>query len=332
MKSRVFAALLLIMTAAALDCAWERKITAPDFRDAIADGVFNDLQQVAANSAVPDVPSPVLTGLPASEKSIYGTDDRLDYFEAPADIKGLSESVVSLWPSRSIRIVDGAASLDVASLESELGLCPGEKFAGQPIGAFCSGALVGEDLIITAGHCIIDDDKCGETKVVFGFALKKSGEFPSSVSTDEVYNCKKIIKRDSPVYFQSTPDYAVVQLDRKVIGHKPLAINKGREASVGDQLFMIGHPLGLPVKVAPEAKVRSTISQYYYMTDLDSSSGNSGSAVFNAHTKLIEGILVRGDVDFIKSPSGCKVFAVAPQNGGTGEAVTKIFVLKNYIP
>jgi len=54
--------------------------------------------------------------------------------------------------------------------------------------------------------------------------------------------------------------------------------------------------------------------------------------VFNASTNLIEGILVRGDVDFIDSPAGCKVASVVPQDGGRGEAVTKISVVEKYIP
>jgi len=78
--------------------------------------------------------------------------------------------------------------------------------------------------------------------------------------------------------------------------------------------------------------VRDASPRYFFKTDLDTFGGNSGSAVFNARTNLIEGILVRGDVDFVKSPAGCKVASVVAQDAGNGESVTKISALESYIP
>ena len=43
----------------------------------------------------------------AENKVIYGSDDRLDYFEAPASRKVLADSVVSLWNSYKVT-KDGA--------------------------------------------------------------------------------------------------------------------------------------------------------------------------------------------------------------------------------
>ncbi|MDT8286779.1 MAG: hypothetical protein RQ748_06690, partial [Elusimicrobiales bacterium] len=39
------------------------------------------------------------SSLKAENKVIYGADDRLDYFEAPAAQRRLADSVVSLWQS-----------------------------------------------------------------------------------------------------------------------------------------------------------------------------------------------------------------------------------------
>ena len=84
--------------------------------------------------------------------------------------------------------------------------------------------------------------------------------------------------------------------------------------------------------MAGSAKVRDASPTYFFRADLDTFGGNSGSAVFNAGTNLIEGILVRGDVDFITSPAGCMVASVVPQDGGAGESVTKISVVEKYLP
>ena len=60
---------------------------------------------------------------------------------------------------------------------------------------------------------------------------------------------------------------------------------------------MLGHPSGLPMKYTGGAKAFE-IEDNYFTTNLDSFGGNSGSPVFNAKTLEVEGILVRGDVDY----------------------------------
>ncbi|MHB0996304.1 MAG: trypsin-like serine peptidase [Elusimicrobiales bacterium] len=309
-----------------------------DLRDAVADELPG-----ARGVDLPVVPQPDAAFGDDGSKSIYGADDRLDYYQAPADRKVLADSVVSLWSSRWVKAENGNSKLFTASLQNAMGLCPGEPFGDQPVGAFCSGTLVGEDLVMTAGHCITDEAKCADTKLVFGFAATAAGRYNTAVPSSDVYTCKKIVKRDLTEGFLTSlfhnlvnggpgPDYAVIQLDRKVTGRKPLPINKGGKVKTGDPLFVIGHPVGLPVKVAGSANVRSTEPKYFYLADLDTFGGNSGSAVFNAKTNKIEGILVRGDRDFEPGPAGCNVTTRMPQNGGRGEAVTKIFVVEKYIP
>ena len=59
------------------------------------------------------------------------------------------------------------------------------------------------------------------------------------------------------------------------------------------------------------------------MANLDTYGGNSGSAVFNAKTGLVEGILVRGEQDYVQK-GDCRVSNVCPADGCRGEDVTKI--------
>src|SRR5690606_22036142 len=57
---------------------------------------------------------------------------------------------------------------------------------------------------------------------------------------------------------------------------------------------------------------------------------NSGSAVFNAKTNTVEGILVRGAVDYVKGPNGCIIANKVAQDSPVstphkfGEAVSRI--------
>ncbi len=277
----------------------------------------------------------------SSAKSIYGSDDRLDFFAASQDMKTLSDSVVSFWKAPSVTIANGSAQLKTVNFGERMNLCPGTKFMEQPIGAFCSGSLVGPDLVMTAGHCVKTEADCKNIKLAFGYAVKQNGaEAVTTLPAGEIYSCASIVKRflagdpgmTNPSGQNLGPDFALIKLDRKVAGHKPLAINRSSSLKKGDGIFVIGHPVGLPLKVAGGATVRDFSKVGYFTADLDTFGGNSGSPVFNTRTKLIEGILVRGDEDFIDSPAGCTTMATYAQTGGRGEDVTKISALSSSIP
>jgi V8-like Glu-specific endopeptidase len=275
-------------------------------------------------------------------KSIYGPDNRIELFNAAPDTFKLADSVVSLWDAGKVKADAGGKTftLTTENFGTRLNLCSGEKFREQPMGAFCSGSLVGPDLVMTAGHCITDESKCQGTKIVFGFALKKAGgTATTTMGQSEVYTCKKIVKRflggepgsSNPAGQNLGPDYALIQLDRKVTGHTPLPVSR-TDVKKGDKLMVIGHPVGLPLKIAAGASVRDASKVGYFVADLDTFGGNSGSPVFDTATKLITGILVRGDEDFKQSPEGCTTMATYAQTGGRGEDVTKISALQSFIP
>jgi hypothetical protein len=220
--------------------------------------------------------------------------------------------------------------IEAGTFGDDFGLCESEPFRDQPSGGFCSGALVGDDLMITAGHCIEDEYECESTRFVFGYQVKKEGEYPTSAPVGEVYSCAEIIRRDQ---VSDGADYAVIRLDRKVSNHRPLAINRAADLKDGDKVGVIGHPSGLPVKIAfGESLVRDVAPEGYFVANLDTYGGNSGSAVFNTKSGLIEGILVRGETDFITTSEGCRASNVCEADDCRGEDVTKISALADIIP
>lgn len=290
--------------------------------------------------------TPVFTSrLNAGGKVIYGDDDRIDYHAMPRAMKTLADSVVSLWQKSDVTF---DASKNVYNLSTQkfgdaMGLCKSEKFREQPVGAFCSGSLVGEDMIMTAGHCITNESDCEDTKFVFGFRMDSDSDNPAFAKAEDVYSCSKIVARflgKEPEEGASTqslgPDYALIKLDRKVEGRTPLPVNRQNTGlEDGVSLFVVGHPVGLPVKLAGGASVRDASPWGYFVANLDTYGGNSGSPVFNAGTRLIEGILVRGETDFIwKQEDGewCRVSNVVSNIGGRGEDVTKVSELSEHIP
>lgn len=257
----------------------------------------------------------------ANDKVIYGADDRLDIYQvSDAKLLKLADSTVGLFQGYDVTIEGSKAKLATESYADGYGLCKEEPFYEQVTGAFCSGSLVAPDIIMTAGHCVKSEDACKNTKFVFGFAVKTKGVMPDSVAASEVYGCSQLIGREQ---VGTGADWALIRLDRKVTGHEPLKYNAADTVKNGDALVVIGHPAGLPTKIAGGATVRDASPKGYYVANLDTYGGNSGSAVFNARTGVIEGILVRGENDYVYK-GDCRVSNVCTATGCRGEDVTKL--------
>jgi V8-like Glu-specific endopeptidase len=257
----------------------------------------------------------------AGDKVIYGADDRLDIYQVTdAKMLKLADSTVGLFQGSDVTIAGEIAKLNTKSYASSYGLCKEEPFYDQKTGAFCSGSLVAPDVIMTAGHCVKSESACKTTKFVFGFAVTTPGVTPSEVPASDVYSCSELIGREQ---VGSGADWALIRLDRKVTGHEPLKYDATSSVKNGDELVVIGHPAGLPTKVAGGATVRNAAPNGYFVANLDTYGGNSGSAVFNAKTGIIVGILVRGENDYVYQ-NGCRVSNVCASDGCRGEDVTKL--------
>ena len=109
----------------------------------------------------------------------------------------------------------------------------------------------------------------------------------------------------------------------------PLEFRQEGEVELDTPLVVIGHPSGLPTKIA-DGMVRNNESEYYFVTNLDTFGGNSGSAVFNTDTGVVEGILVR-EQDYVWDSRGCRVPKVCDENECRGEDVTRITVVSDLI-
>lgn len=257
----------------------------------------------------------------ASDKVIYGSDDRLDIYQVTdSRLLKLADSTVGLFQASDVYVTGSRALLTTESYATSYGLCKEEPFYEQVTGAFCSGSLVAPDIIMTAGHCVKSASACQGTKFVFGFAVTSKGVNPSEVPASEVYSCSELIGREQ---VGTGADWALIRLDRKVTGHEPLKYDVTDSVKNGDQLVVIGHPAGLPTKVAGGATVRDASPKGYYVANLDTYGGNSGSAVFNAKTGVVVGILVRGENDYVYK-NGCRVSNVCPTDGCRGEDVSKL--------
>ncbi|OQW50751.1 MAG: hypothetical protein A4S09_11390 [Proteobacteria bacterium SG_bin7] len=264
---------------------------------------------------------------------IYGDDNRQDLYQVTDQMKyTLSNSTVALIYKENLEPLDGNnTKIKSRSYAKTYQLCPEEPFYEQDVAAFCSGFLVGPQTIITAGHCI-RAQTCERTRFVFGYAITTAGQNPQLVPNENVYSCASVTHSQQLREEEPGPDFAVVTLDRQVTGHAPLSLRTQDNIQNSEPLFVVGHPAGLPTKVAGGANVRDTSHEAFFIANLDTYGGNSGSAVFNENTGSVEGILVRGELDYVtKKGSNCQVSNVCKNDGCMGEHVTRIKYVLPYL-
>ncbi|MBI3289323.1 MAG: trypsin-like peptidase domain-containing protein [Elusimicrobia bacterium] len=262
-------------------------------------------------------------------KVIYGSDDRIDIHQTDsARLRALADSTVALFHASSIETTGAVAKLETQPYGESMNLCKEEPFYEQETGAFCSGSLVAPDVIMTAGHCVTSESACAGVKFVFGFAIKEQGKLPASVPAADVYDCKTLLGRAQE---NEGADWALIRLDRPVTGHAVLNLNMTRKIENNTPLVVIGHPAGLPTKIAGGATVRDASTDGYFVANLDTYGGNSGSAVFNAVNGLVEGILVRGEQDYTWK-GDCRVSNVCGSDECRGEDVTKLDAVLDRLP
>ncbi len=262
----------------------------------------------------------------ASEQSstiIYGDDNRDDVGNVihPLYLRLAESTAAMVNKSKLTEFNAEQVVLKGENLQTN-GICQQERFSSQPAVANCSGFLVSDNIIITAGHCFQKTDSCSNFSWVFDFKADRENQAEVVVDKSNVYSCKKVL---NVVLDDTETDYAVIELDRKVLDRKPLKMRTSGKPNIGDELVVIGHPSGLPTKIAGGAKVRS-INSVYLVANLDTYGGNSGSAVFNAKSGLVEGILVRGGEDYVADPETgtCGISNHVSNDEGRGEDVTLI--------
>lgn len=274
---------------------------------------------------------------------VYGTDNRKDVYEASYSQRTLSASVAGLVSLNRFKKGRRTNTFDIASmsLEDAQNICPNEKFARQQTAPMCTGFLIAPDVIVTAGHCYLQnstaEERCKNAVWVFGYAQSSGRGNPTQdIPLENIYTCEKVLgARQTGAH-----DFAVIKLSRKVTGRAPLRFRTSGKISSSTGLTVMGHPSGLPMKIADGGKITKNTVKETFSTNLDTFHGNSGSPVFDSRTGMVEGILVQGKTDYIpsdkKDPKSCLVVnncdnnatkCEAPAEGGpvaNGEVVYRI--------
>lgn len=257
---------------------------------------------------------------------IYGADNRLEVNQIAA-LKDIAPAIAAAVPKIFIKKINEQFSqvtdYEALSGPSTINACPDERFAQQPIIPNCTGFLISDRLLLTAGHCIlpngiIDNQTpgpfCENFSWYFNFNLDQNGKTTiDRIPESNLYGCKRIVRAEnldfSPPGHPSTnygPDFAVIELDRPVEGIKPLKLNFNGVKN-GDSVFAVGQPSGLPAKYSGQSKVFDVSNAYHFRVNLDTFGGNSGSPVFNMQNEVVAILVAGHPVDFVTDKKlGCQ--------------------------
>lgn len=267
--------------------------------------------------------------LKGSQKLIYGVDDRSDVYQlSPGPDLDDADSVVALFRAASVSDNgDGTSTLRTVNFGEQHNLCASERFRNQPTGAFCSGFLVAPDIVATAGHCV-NSGNVTDVRFVFGFRMRDAATAQTVISNAEVYRGVAVVGHQLE---SGGTDWALIRVDRNVANHRIVRIRRTGKIADGQAIHVIGHPAGLPTKFAGGAAVRDNAQGAFFVANLDTYGGNSGSPVFNSDTHEVEGILVRGETDFVQRGT-CQVSLVCPTTGCRGEDCTRTTEFAQLVP
>lgn len=268
------------------------------------------------------------TGQILKPKVIYNNDTRQEIaIESPADI-------MQAIQKRTLAVINNAnlftqPSGDILFLPRHYGrafkLCADERFYDQPSLARCTASVIGKDLILTAGHCI-SENNCRYTKFIADFVLEENGENPIRTTNEKIFSCKSIIyENDNPEL-----DVAIVQIDRE-FPYSPLSLAE-QPLTTLDEILAIGFPSGLPMKSSGIGPIRK-VSFNMINAELETYGGNSGSPIFKKNSSIIEGILVAGEDDFVLSEKEkCYRSNVCTSSTCSGEDIISSQAIRSILP
>ena len=174
------------------------------------------------------------------------------------------------------------------------------KFLDQPTVGDCTGFLISPDVLVTAGHCIQTMEDAKEWVWLFDYTNElEYNQFDEYITVD-LDNLYEVIEVIDAAYSQEDPDtssdYSVLRLDRKS-SRRPYRYRTAGTVKKGTDIYTIGAPTGLPLKLSTESTVVDSSPTSWFKSNIDSFPGNSGGPVFDKNG-FIEGILVRGAVDY----------------------------------
>jgi hypothetical protein len=240
---------------------------------------------------------------------VYGADDRVELFQVAEPLReAVAASTVALIPRSAVgRDATGRVTITAPTLGEAQNLCAGERFSDQPAAAFCSGVLVDDDVVLTAGHCT-RVFALQDFVAVLGYGFTAPDQLEAA--PDDVIDVREILsERLDPRGATPRLDFAWLRLARRAPARRrPAALRMDRAPlAAATPLVVAGAVNGAPLKVDAAGRVADPRADQldYFISDTDTSHGASGAPAFDA-AGAVAGLLARGDDDLETSATGCR--------------------------
>lgn len=233
----------------------------------------------------------------SSTRGVFGEDDRKEATDASGFEDYVRATAVMIPKAyfNNNRIYGITLRQRLTSVFGSSNFDPNVKFLDQPAVAQCTGFLIAPDILVTAGHCIQDMETADDYYWVFDYTNNlryNSKEQYFEVNQNGIYKVTEILAAELiEENYLTSKDYSVLRLHAKT-DRRPYRFRTSGTVVNGTQVFTVGTPTGLPLKLAENSKVITTEPQTWFMSDTDVFPGNSGGPVFDP-AGWIEGILVR---------------------------------------
>jgi hypothetical protein len=135
-----------------------------------------------------------------------------------------------------------------------------EPFRDELAPGFGTAFLVGKRLVMTAAHCVciensntLNSNLIEQARLIFGFHEVKKNPSDYFFSKKQVYRIKKVVAhqfikiRDKNHDYIEWTDWALLELTEEA-PFTPLRMNMTEKVADKIELYMLGHPCGLPLK------------------------------------------------------------------------------------
>lgn len=269
--------------------------------------------------------TPLYAGSPTQVRIIRPPDDRMDYGDVSSELQAVGDAVCAFVMNEDLvdngdgtfQLAEGTLSL---ADNFDLPLCDGEPFGNQPTAAFCTASLIAPDVVVTAGHCFVNDDnefslEFDSFYFVFDYRVDADGNMPSTFTVDQVYRGAETVDRFFDPDSEAN-DWAIVRLERATIGRTPLTVRSSGEPAVGQDIMTIGFGMGLPMKFSGNATIQE-LNVDGFTANLDIIGGNSGGPVIDAATRTLEGV-ISGDaaIEDYQDDGACVFATRCPEDPG----------------
>ncbi|HVF60879.1 MAG TPA: trypsin-like peptidase domain-containing protein [Thermoanaerobaculia bacterium] len=188
-------------------------------------------------------------------------------------------------------------------------VCETDPFALQQAIAGCGGALVGPNVVLTAGHCV--EPKPKPNWFAFGVDVSRAPDF--ILEPKEVV--MGVVEEEIP-----SRDLAIVKLAERIPRSIALHVMMRPEnGSTSEELFLVGYPWSLPRKVVDGRLLKAGESSFQATLD---SNKSSGGAVYGSDF-VLEGMHTKFGCDLI-TVNRCKVPVSCPGGQCTGVRVGRV--------